>query len=214
MGKYLSNIPLQEGLEKYLNALKDKINKEVEYVDVEESLNRMSAEAVFAQLSAPFYNCSAMDGIAVKAEKTFYANDQNILTLKLDEDYVVVDTGDPIPRQFDAVIMVEDLLERNEDSVKIYKPAIPWQHIRCLGEDIVEKEMLIPSYHTIRPQDIGSMISAKIDKVKVFKEYKVGIIPTGTELIDRHTAPKIGDIIEFNSRLFEGLVLQYGAKPV
>ena len=29
MGKYLSNIPLQEGLEKYLNALKDKINKEV-----------------------------------------------------------------------------------------------------------------------------------------------------------------------------------------
>ena len=214
MGKYLSNIPLQEGLEKYLNALKDKINKEVEYVDVEESLNRMSAEAVFAQLSAPFYNCSAMDGIAVKAEKTFYANDQNILTLKLDEDYVVVDTGDPIPRQFDAVIMVEDLLERNEESVKIYKPAIPWQHIRCLGEDIVEKEMLIPSYHIIRPQDIGSMISAKIDKVKVFKEYKVGIIPTGTELIDRHTAPKIGDIIEFNSRLFEGLVLQYGAKPV
>ena len=57
MGKYLSNIPLQEGLEKYLDALKDKINKEVEYVDVEESLNRMSAEAVFAQLSAPFYNC-------------------------------------------------------------------------------------------------------------------------------------------------------------
>ena len=36
MGKYLSNITLQEGLEKYLNALKYKINKEFEYVDVEE----------------------------------------------------------------------------------------------------------------------------------------------------------------------------------
>ncbi|WP_312287210.1 molybdopterin biosynthesis protein, partial [Terrisporobacter sp.] len=44
--------------------------------------------------------------------------------------------------------------------------------------------------------------------------FKVGIIPTGTELIDRHTTPKIGDIIEFNSRLFEGLVLEYEAVPV
>ena len=110
--------------------------------------------------------------------------------------------------------MVEDLLEKEDNSVKIIKPAIPWQHIRCLGEDVVEKEMIIPSFHTIRPQDIGSMISGKIDKIQVFKEFKVGIIPTGTELIDRHETPKIGDIIEFNSRLFEGLILEYEAVPI
>ena len=89
--------------------------------------------------------------------------------------------------------MVEDLLERNEESVKIYKPAIPWQHIRCLGEDIVEKEMLIPSYHIIRPQDIGSMISAKIDKVKVFKE-------TPTITINYKAKPKV-EIINFTLNL-------------
>ncbi|MGL5694864.1 MAG: molybdopterin biosynthesis protein, partial [Peptostreptococcaceae bacterium] len=84
---------------------------------------------------------------------------------------------------------------------------------RALGEDVVEKEMIIPSFHSIRPQDVGAMISGKIDKIKVFKEFKVGIIPTGTELIERNVDPKIGDIIEFNSRLFEGLVLEYEAKP-
>ncbi len=174
----------------------------------------MSSEAIYANLSAPFYNCSAMDGIAVKAESTFLANEQNMITLEESKDYIVVDTGDPIPKEFNAVIMVEDLLEKEDNSVKIIKPAIPWQHIRCLGEDVVEKEMIIPSFHTIRPQDIGSMISGKIDKIQVFKEFKVGIIPTGTELIDRHATPKIGDIIEFNSRLFEGLVLEYEAVPV
>lgn len=214
MGKYLSNIPLQEGLEKYLKSLQMNKKRETEYIDVEDSLNRMSSEAIYANLSAPFYNCSAMDGIAVKSETTFLANEQNLVELRENHDYIVVDTGDPIPKQFDAVIMVEDLLERNEDSVKIFKPAIPWQHIRCLGEDVVEKEMVIPSFHTIRPQDIGSMISAKVDKIQVFKEFKVGIIPTGTELIDRNTEPKIGDIIEFNSRLFEGLILEYEATPV
>ena len=214
MGKYLSNIPLQEGIEKYCKFLDINKIRDTEYIDVEKSLNRMSSEAIYANLSAPFYNCSAMDGIAVKAESTFLANEQNMITLEESKDYIVVDTGDPIPKEFDAVIMVEDLLEKEDNSVKIIKPAIPWQHIRCLGEDVVEKEMIIPSFHTIRPQDIGSMISGKIDKIQVFKEFKVGIIPTGTELIDRHATPKIGDIIEFNSRLFEGLVLEYEAVPV
>lgn len=214
MGKYLSNIPLQEGIEKYCKFLDINKVRDTEYIDVEKSLNRMSSEAIYSNLSAPFYNCSAMDGIAVKAESTFLANEQNMITLEESKDYIVVDTGDPIPKEFDAVIMVEDLLEKEDNSVKIIKPAIPWQHIRCLGEDVVEKEMIIPSFHTIRPQDIGSMISGKIDKIQVFKEFKVGIIPTGTELIDRHETPKIGDIIEFNSRLFEGLILEYEAVPI
>lgn len=214
MGKYLTNIPLEEGITKYIKTLENYKNREEEYIDVEDSLNRMTSEAIYANLSAPFYNCSAMDGIAVKAENTFNANDSNILSLKEEIDYIEVDTGDPIPREFDAVIMIEDVLEKENGLAKIYKPAMPWQHIRCLGEDIVENEMIIPSFHNIRPQDIGSMISAKIDKVKVFKEFKVGIIPTGTELIDRDKTPQIGDIIEFNSRLFEGLVLEYEAKPV
>ncbi|HSQ87584.1 molybdopterin biosynthesis protein [Romboutsia sp.] len=214
MGRYLTNIALDDGLKQYLKEIESLKQLETEHVEIEKCLNKTSCDAVYAKLSSPFYNCSAMDGVAVKAESTFMANEQNIITLKENEDYVEVDTGDPIPKEFDAVIMVEDLLEKENGIIKIYKPAIPWQHIRCLGEDVVETEMIIPSFHKIRPQDIGAMISAKVDKVKVFKEFKVGIIPTGTELIDRHKTPKVGDIIEFNSRLFEGLLLGYGAVPI
>ena len=124
MGKYLTNITLEEGLDKYLKLLDINKVRESEYIDVEKSLNRMSSEAIYANLSAPFYNCSAMDGIAVKAESTFLANENNMITLEENKDYIVVDTGDPIPKQFDAVIMVEDLLEKEENSVKIIKPAM------------------------------------------------------------------------------------------
>ena len=57
MGKYLSNISLEEGLKKYLHSLNINKFRETEYVDVEDSLNRMSSEAIYANLSAPFYNC-------------------------------------------------------------------------------------------------------------------------------------------------------------
>ena len=82
MGKYLSNIPLQEGIEKYCKFLDINKVRDTEYIDVEKSLNRMSSEAIYANLSAPFYNCSAMDGIAVKAESTFLANEQNMIMLE------------------------------------------------------------------------------------------------------------------------------------
>lgn len=214
MGKYLTNIALEEGLKKYIDKIKELRELETEYVDVEKSLNKMTCEAIYANLSSPFYNCSAMDGVAVKSKNTFMANEQNIITLQEDIDYIEVDTGDPIPKEFDAVIMIEDILEKDNGYIKIYKPAISWQHIRCLGEDIVESEMIIPGFHKIRPQDVGAMISAKVEKIKVFKEFKVGIIPTGTELIGRDKKPEIGDIIEFNSKLFEGLLLDYDAKPI
>ncbi|MGL4912388.1 MAG: molybdopterin biosynthesis protein [Romboutsia sp.] len=214
MGRYLTNIPLEEGLNRYLQEIKYLNPLKSEYIDIDKCLNKVTSSAVYANLSSPFYNCSAMDGVAVKSSSTFMANEQNIVSLKDQEDYIEVDTGDPIPKEFDAVIMVEDLLEKENGIIKIYKPAIPWQHIRCLGEDIVESEMIVPSFHKIRPQDIGAMISAKVEKVKVFKDFKVGIIPTGTELIDRHKVPKIGDIIEFNSKLFEGLLIGYEAVPV
>jgi putative molybdopterin biosynthesis protein len=110
MGKYLTNIPLNEGLKMYLDSL-NEFKLEEEYIDVEDSLGEMTSCCVYANLSNPFYNCSAMDGIAVNSEKTFMANEQNVITLKEDEDYIEVDTGDPIPKGFDAVIMIEDVLE-------------------------------------------------------------------------------------------------------
>lgn len=208
---YLSNYELDEAKKIYFDKLKLRLQTEI--INTWDALGRVTTKPVFAHLSSPHYNSSAMDGIAVKSEKTFGASDRNHIILTKGEDYMVVDTGDPISREFDCVIMVEDLIEVDDSHVKIYQSAVPWQNIRPLGEDIVENQLIVPSKHKIRPVDIGALIAGGINTVEVFKRPAVGIIPTGTELVEPGSELRVGDIIDFNSRTFTAQVTEWGGIP-
>ncbi|AOT73242.1 molybdopterin biosynthesis protein [Geosporobacter ferrireducens] len=186
----------------------------VEYIKVTEALGRVTALPVFARLSSPNYNASAMDGIAVRAEVTYSASERNPVRLKKQQDYIPVDTGDPIFEPYTAVIMIEDVVEIDEDQVEIIQAAAPWQHIRPIGEDIVAKEMILSAKHRIRPIDIGALLSGGITKIAVYQKPKVGIMPTGSEIIEPEETMEIGKIIESNSRIFEGLVIELGGIPL
>lgn len=209
---YLSNYELKNAIDIYFEKIKDCF-KQKETIKTENSCGRITSEPVFSKISSPFYNSSAMDGIAAKSEMTIGASDRNHIELEEGKDYIVVDTGDPIPKEFDCVIMIEDLIKAGENKVKIYKGAVPWQNIRPLGEDIVENQLIIPTGHLIRPVDIGAMLAGGINTVSVYKKPKVGIIPTGTELVEPNSRLKLGDIIDFNSRVFFSKVNEYGGIP-
>lgn len=218
MGKrnlYLKTTPVHEALDIYMNALKACAEPAYETISVTESLNRVTRKAIYAKYCSPLFNAAAMDGIAVTAKKTEGASEQTPVDLVLGKDYKIIDTGDPIHEPFDAVIMAEDLLETEQEGVlKIIAPAVPWQHIRPIGEDIVAGEMILPSCHCIRPIDVGVLLSAGILEIEVVKQPTVAIFPTGTEIIEPGVEPKDGDIIESNSRMFENMAIQQGAKAV
>ena len=74
-------------------------------------------------MSSPHYHASAMDGIAVKAEDTFPAHEQNPVQLKLNEGFVYVNTGNEIPAPYNAVIMIEHVDELDEETIEIIEPA-------------------------------------------------------------------------------------------
>lgn len=216
MGKrnlYLNNTPVEEALAVYKHALREILVPETEEIPVTESLNRITRNAVYARYCSPLYNAAAMDGIAVEAEQTKTASEREPLVLRPGEDFVVVDTGDPIHNPYDSVIMAEDLIEQEDGSVKITEAAASWQHVRPIGEDIVAGEMLIPSRHRIRPIDIGVLLAGGITKVEVYRLPTVAIFPTGTEIIEPGEEPKDGDIIESNSRMFEAMVKEHGGIP-
>ncbi|HNZ82277.1 MAG TPA: molybdopterin biosynthesis protein, partial [Sedimentibacter sp.] len=139
---FLSNYELKEALQIYLKKI-EPLNTKTETINTWDANGRVTAKAIFALLSSPQYNSSAMDGIVCKSEKTFEASDRNHIVLEEKTDYIVVDTGDPIPKEFDCVIMVEDLIRVDETHVKIIKSAVPWQNIRPLGEDIVENQLIV-----------------------------------------------------------------------
>lgn len=190
------------------------MNAAIERLPVLESHGRVSANSVFARVSSPNFNASAMDGIAVRAKFTFGASEANPIRLKKDRDFIYVDTGDPITDPYDAVIMIEDVIEIDSENVEIIKSAAPWQDIRPIGEDIVANEMIIPANHEIRPVDIAAMLSGGITEIEVVKKPRIGIIPTGTEIIEPDEPLVLGKIIESNSRMFEGMVREYGGEPV
>lgn len=205
---YLKTIPVEEAREKYLGRVSDIIKPEHETILVIKSLGRITGKAVYAKYSSPLFNASAMDGIAVKAEDTSSATEVSPVILKEDQ-FVVVDTGDPIHAPFDSVIMAEDIVE-TDDGVRITASASSWQHIRPVGEDIVAGEMILPGGHNIRAIDIGVLLSAGILEIEVVKQPHVAIFPTGTEIIEPDEEPEDGSIIESNSRMFENMVTVAG----
>lgn len=208
---YLDTKPVEEAAELYLNALRPVVTIQYETIPVTESLNRVTRHATYAKYSSPLFNASAMDGIAVISERTVAATEVAPVTLKEKEDYIVVDTGDPIHPPYDAVIMAEDLVE-TKDGVQITASAAPWQHVRPIGEDIVAGEMILPSRHKIRPIDVGVLLSAGITRIEVVKRPRAAIFPTGTEIIEPEDTPREGSIIESNSRMFENMVIEAGGE--
>lgn len=215
MGKrnlYLKTISVEEAYDKYYSALNEKgiLSKFVEEVPTSEALGRITSEAIFAKCNSPLFNAAAMDGICVESIKTKNASEENPIILKLGIDYKIVDTGDAIKPPFDAVVMAEDVIEIDDDTIKIIAPVSGWENVRPIGEDIVAGEMVLESNHKIKPIDIGALIAGGILKINCYKKLSVGITPTGDEIINPKDDPKEGDIIDSNSYMIKALVDQNG----
>ena len=210
--EYLTNVPLQQAKEDYLDLLLENgFAAKTETVPVYEACGRITACPVYAVICAPHYAASAMDGVAVNAKDTFGATETTPITLS-PAQYIVLDTGDPIPEGCDAVIMVEDIVKQDDGAITIHEAAAPWQHIRQIGEDICAGEMILPSYMEVSPSAIGAMIAGGVLEIEVIQKPVVGIIPTGDEIIPPCADPKPGDILEFNSSIFSAMVRQWGAE--
>ena len=77
----------------------------VESVVVTEAVGRILAEPVYAEISSPHFHAAAMDGFAVRAEKTFGASEIQPVELAVGKDVIPVNTGHVLPPDMDAVIM-------------------------------------------------------------------------------------------------------------
>ena len=91
---YLSSKELEQAAEEYTDRLAGFFKDYgIERVETAHSLGRVTAGPVYALVSSPHFNASAMDGIAVFAPATFGASERNRLRLYEGKDYLVVDTG-------------------------------------------------------------------------------------------------------------------------
>jgi putative molybdopterin biosynthesis protein len=210
---YKTNISLQDAQKIWFDFIDSFNPVETETIPVSRALRRVTAGAVLAKISSPFYHSSAMDGYAVRYDETFGASETNLLQLKLYEQAIPVNTGDPVPGGCNAVIMVEDVNVTGE-CIEISEPATPYQHVRPVGENIVQTELILPENHTIRPVDIGAMISGGNDMVNVRKRPVAAVIPTGSEIVEPGAPLETGNIIDSNSYMIGAQVEQWGGQYI
>lgn len=214
---YLQDVALSEALERWHAVLAEQGLLEsvsAETIPLDQALGRVTATPVWAKISSPHYHAAAMDGYAVRAEATRGATETNPLQLKIGEEAFPVDTGDPLPPNTNAVVMIENthlVSQPDGDYIEILASTPPWRYVRPMGEDIVATELVLPANHRIRPQDIGAIAGCGHTEVTVYRRPRVAILPTGTELVRPGEPLKPGDIIEYNSLVLGAMAEEAGA---
>ncbi|MGD9079956.1 MAG: molybdopterin biosynthesis protein [Desulfobacterales bacterium] len=211
---YLKMKTLQEARDILFQTFSDLPMLAAEKISAPDAVGRVLAEPVNALLSSPNFHLAAMDGLAVKAEITFGASAAAPKELVTDRDAFYVNTGHVLPKDTDAVIMVENVNELDEERVEIEAPVFPWQNVRRVGEDIVATELLFPQNHVITPYCVGALLAGGVFSVAVKSKPKVLIIPTGSELVDWRKLEthdvKPGQVLETNSFVLGKLVEKCG----
>lgn len=216
---YLELTPVKEAFDIWISKINQKpLNLGKEKISLKNSFYRILAEPVKAELSSPATHLAAMDGIAVKAEDTFSASSTAPLLMTSGKDAFWVNTGNVLPDNTNAVIMIENLNQVNKNELYIEKAAVPWQHVRKMGEDIVETEIVLTQGTRIEAYEIGALAAAGVWNVPVYKKPEVIILPSGSDLIriedtalaelrDGHRLP------EFNSLIFSAMIKEWGGFP-
>jgi putative molybdopterin biosynthesis protein len=218
--RYLKKTPLTDARALFLS-LVDPAQLSIDEIPIDDALDRVTAEPVFAKISSPHYHASAMDGICVRAEETFGATEFAGKTLRRADGgtpgahaFQYVDTGNALPAWANAVIMIERVRQIDDQSVEIFEAVAPWNHVRLVGEDVVATELLLPRAHRLRPYDLGALLAAGHTTVRVKARPKIGIIPTGDELIRPGEEARPGAVIDFNSSVLAAFVREWGGTPI
>ncbi|MBD0281480.1 MAG: molybdopterin biosynthesis protein, partial [Thermoleophilaceae bacterium] len=178
---------------------------------LDEAVGRVLAEPVWAARSSPPFDAAAMDGIAVRAEDTIGASETTPVRLERDA-YEVVDTGDPVHADYDAVVMREDVHEAGAGAVELRAAAPPYQHLRSIGEDVSAAELLLPAGHRLRPVDVAAAAAAGATEVVVRRRPVVAVVPTGDEIRPLDAELRPGELPDTNSLMLAAQVREAGCE--
>lgn len=194
--------------------------------------NRTLAESVIAKHNIPTFNKSPYDGFALRAIDTIDATKDNPVTFEVIEHIgagVVPEktlgqgqatrimTGAQIPNGADCVVMFE-VCETEEKGDKqfmsISDPVSTGTNIMVEGSEVKKGEELIKAGTVICPGVKASLATFGYDQVEVAKKPVVGVIATGTELLDVHEELEPGKIRNSNGYMIGSQAMRAGAEVI
>ncbi len=173
-----------------------------EMILLEEGHGRFLAEDLVADHNVPSFDRSPYDGFAIRAEDTVTANPDHPISLKVVGEIgagtafigqveafeaVRIMTGAPIPKGCNAVIMLElvgEYLECNQKFITIKRSFNIGDNISFEGEDTKKGTILAKRGTYINPGISALLATFGYSKVPVAKKPIVGVLATGSELLE------------------------------
>ena len=169
-----------------------------------------------------------MDGFAVRARDTFGASEAVPALLTLAGEISMgqeakapiepghcfrIATGGMVPPGADSVVMIEHSQQLDPQTIEIFKPVSPLDHVIQAGEDIKKSQPVLMAGQRLRPQDLGILAGLGIVDLPVYLQPKAAIISTGDEVVPVEEQPSPGFIRDINSLTLLALTAKAGAVP-
>jgi len=237
MGKQFLEITGKEEVTRKITELSAKLAGKIGVatqqvrIDSGEALGRIASEDSFSALDIPPFDRATMDGYAVVASDTFYADEDNPASLTV-KGYIpageyplqkigtgvctAISTGAPIPKGADAVVKVENTMEEEAigETVKIYKPVAPAENIMPAGSDIKRGERIVKKGTVLTPRETGVLAACGITEVFVRRKPVVAVISTGNEIVTPGEVLAAAKIYDVNTQTLCDSIRANGCTPL
>ncbi len=185
-----------------------------------EAYGLVLTEDIHATDPIPQFPTATVDGVAVRAADS---GARKIVGAQMAGEFAAVrigtgeaarvTTGAPMPDGADAMVMIEDTIER-DGMVEITAPVSVGDNIRPVGTDIHAGQQVLSAGTVLHPPEVGLLAMLGKTIVRVSPRPKVGIMSTGDELVAPHEPLSPGKIRDANRFTLMGSVRQAGGVPV
>lgn len=188
-----------------------------EAVPLHAALRRVLREDAVADMDSPPFDCSSMDGYALRSGDAggpreivaeIQAGDSRKLELGPGQCARIF-TGARIPGGADCVLMQEEaVIEQG----RLLAPKITaLENIRKQGENCRRGDGIVKSGTRLRAEDLAALASCGVTHPVVSSRPRVVHFVTGDELVDPSQTPAGGQIRDSNSTLIAALLAAHGA---
>ena len=227
MSEFFNVLPPGQALRVLLDRIEPQV--EAETVPAYEALGRVTAAEILSAADLPAFPRSTMDGYSVRSADTFGATESLPAFLEVVGDVAMggqpsetlaagqaagAYTGGMLAAGADAVVMVEHTQAVDDRSIEVLRPVAPGENVVQVGEDIRAGDVVFPSGHEVRPQDVGGLMALGIDSIPVARRPRVAVVSTGDELVPPESTPAPGQVRDVNSYTLSALIERAGGVPV
>jgi putative molybdopterin biosynthesis protein len=197
-----------------------------ETVALAECRGRVLARDVAANVDAPGFDRSNVDGFAVRAEDVEGARPDAPRRLTLSEELLTpgvppmhevqpggatpIATGGMIPRGADAVVMIEMTDPAEGGGVDVRQAVAPGAAISSAGSDIGAGETVLRRGVVLGSREVALLAAIGEGAVAVFRKPRVAILSTGDELVAAGSPIRPGQVFDSNGPMLAAAVEELG----